>query len=250
MTVFFTRLSGAPWCTDMEAPGWHGKLPSLGDFASRRLDIAFVEAWDSWLAEGLSALQTADATGWLQAYLHSPSWQFLLMSNALKGEVGTKAWAGVLMPSVDRVGRYYPFTIAQELPVPPSNVSECQQLFDWCDKLDKTAVAALFDDWTIEQLEDALRILIPPAFFFNTQQTVLTTLSDVRDGNEPCIQKSGLRHVLADYFLGAHPLGTSGVTFWIANCNENCPSVLTAQGLPTGLIFATLFKKKDGKSET
>ena len=27
-------------------PGWYGKIPSLGDFASRRLPQSFVAAWD------------------------------------------------------------------------------------------------------------------------------------------------------------------------------------------------------------
>ena len=40
----------------MAAPGWHGKLPTLGDFASRRLEAPFIEAWDGWLAAGMLAL--------------------------------------------------------------------------------------------------------------------------------------------------------------------------------------------------
>src|SRR5262249_35940975 len=36
-------------------PGWYGKLPSLGDFASRRLPVEFVKAWDSCLQEVIPA---------------------------------------------------------------------------------------------------------------------------------------------------------------------------------------------------
>ena len=50
----------------MDAAGWHGKLPSLGDFASRRLEPAFIEAWDGWLAQGMLALREADPAGWLE----------------------------------------------------------------------------------------------------------------------------------------------------------------------------------------
>jgi type VI secretion system protein ImpM len=96
-------------------PGWHGKLPSLGDFASRRLDAAFIDAWDSWLAAGLLGLRERNPAGWLDAYLASPSWRFLLMPGVLPGAAGAQGWAGVLMPSVDRVGRYFPFTIVQPL---------------------------------------------------------------------------------------------------------------------------------------
>jgi len=52
-------------------PGWYGKLPALGDFASRRLPPVFVEPWDRWLATGLSAWRDADP-GWLEAYLGAP----------------------------------------------------------------------------------------------------------------------------------------------------------------------------------
>src|SRR5262249_2958329 len=99
------------------AAGWHGKLPTLGDFATRRLAADFVHSWDAWLSEQLPALR--QQPDWLEAYLASPSWRFLLMPGVLPGPSGETAWAGVLMPSVDRVGRYYPMTLAQPLPALP-----------------------------------------------------------------------------------------------------------------------------------
>ena len=36
-------------------PGWYGKLPSLGDFASRRLGADFIPPWDAWLQEVIHA---------------------------------------------------------------------------------------------------------------------------------------------------------------------------------------------------
>jgi type VI secretion system protein ImpM len=50
-------------------PGWYGKLPSLGDFASRRLEADFIEPWDLWLGEGLQAQRGTFGEGWLDAYL-------------------------------------------------------------------------------------------------------------------------------------------------------------------------------------
>ena len=32
-------------------PGWYGKIPATGDFITRRLPVAFIEAWDRWLQE-------------------------------------------------------------------------------------------------------------------------------------------------------------------------------------------------------
>ncbi len=94
-------------------PGWYGKLPSLGDFASRRLPAEFINAWDAWLQEVLQATRDALGEGWLDCYLTMPIWRFVL----LPGLVGPSGWAGVLMPSVDRVGRQFPLTVAVALPV-------------------------------------------------------------------------------------------------------------------------------------
>jgi type VI secretion system protein ImpM len=143
-------------------PGWHGKLPTLGDFASRRLDPDFIEAWDAWLAGGLMRLQQADSEGWLAAYLASPSWRFWLLPGALPGPAGRWGWAGVLMPSVDRVGRYFPLTLALPLPVEPSNAPALAALWGWLAQLDALAADALHEDWSADQLESRLATLALP----------------------------------------------------------------------------------------
>lgn len=141
------------------AAGWHGKLPTLGDFATRRLPPDFVEPWDRWLDAGLRALQSR--AGGLDAYLASPSWRFVLMPGALPGAPGQRAWAGVLMPSVDRVGRYYPLTLAQALGSLPADAAALAALQRWLRRLDDLAADALHQDWPPEQLEAALAVLGP-----------------------------------------------------------------------------------------
>jgi len=137
--------------------GWYGKLPVLGDFAQRRLPQAFVEAWDEWLAKGLSEWQAAD-DAWLDSYLSGPSWRFILTP----GVLGPSAWAGVLMPSCDRVGRYFPLGIAQQLTLPASDTA-AQSLLDWLLRLDDLAVDALHEDWAVDQFEAELgRVAMQP----------------------------------------------------------------------------------------
>src|SRR5919109_2865533 len=41
-----------------------------------------------------------------------PAWRFVLGP----GVVGANAWAGLMLPSVDAVGRYFPLTVACALP--------------------------------------------------------------------------------------------------------------------------------------
>src|SRR5690606_39018525 len=93
-------------------PGFYGKLPSRGDFVSRRLPQPFVATWDAWLQQGIAASQAALGQRWLDVYLTSPIWRFALAPQVCGGA----AYIGVLVPSVDRVGRYFPLTAALALP--------------------------------------------------------------------------------------------------------------------------------------
>lgn len=93
-----------------ELPGWFGKLPGMGDFAHRRLPESFRAVWDPWLQRGMARLRDRHAD-WTSHYLEAPIWCFALGPQV----VGERAWIGVLMPSVDGVGRYFPFTLAVEL---------------------------------------------------------------------------------------------------------------------------------------
>ncbi len=84
--------------------GFYGKLPVVGDFVSRRLPNEFIKPWDGWLQSAIAASREELGDEWLNSYLTSPIWRFLLSP----GVCGNKAVAGIMMPSVDRVGRYYP----------------------------------------------------------------------------------------------------------------------------------------------
>lgn len=147
--------------TDATITGWYGKLPTLGDFASRRLATDFIEAWDLWLGDCLLGLKEQLGDSWLQAYLDSPVWRFVLLPGAL-GDVQGQAMAGVLMASVDRVGRYFPLTLVQALPREPANAPELEALMSWLHQLEDVAVDALQDDFSIDQLDQALALLPPP----------------------------------------------------------------------------------------
>lgn len=98
-------------------PGWFGKLPGMGDFAHRRLPEDFRGVWDRWLQNGLAALRIRHAD-WTDRYLQAPLWCFVLGDEV----VGEQCWIGVMMPSVDGVGRYFPFTVAAELVSPQTEL--------------------------------------------------------------------------------------------------------------------------------
>ena len=132
--------------------GWHGKIPSLGDFASRRLPQNFIGAWDSWLQHAMATSRAHLGEKWLDLYLTSPIWRFALMP----GICGTSLWAGVLMPSVDNVGRYFPLTIVVQLDPHPETMAAVFSAHDWYAALERLALAMLNINASLEDLERSL----------------------------------------------------------------------------------------------
>lgn len=108
----------------------YGKLPATGDFVSRGFQRDALDALDQWLAGGLISLQNG-SVDWLQGYLVAPVWQFVVPA----GRLCAPALAGALMPSCDRVGRYFPLLVARTLLT--ADLESPQRL---CDEL--CAVAA------------------------------------------------------------------------------------------------------------
>jgi type VI secretion system protein ImpM len=222
-------------------PGWHGKLPSLGDFASRRLDASFIEPWDGWLAAGLLALREAQPENWLDAYLGSPSWRFLLMPGVLAGEAGTQAWAGVLMPSVDRVGRYFPLTLVLPLGAGPASTLQLAGVWHWLSRLDELARDALYEDWTADRLEEELGRMALPEL---SPLPAPDLLPPVAEGS--VIEVPGERDADAVWHIGVEAqrvwAGHSrGRAWWHARPDEGAPRLLLSRGLPAAATMARLF---------
>jgi type VI secretion system protein ImpM len=131
--------------------GWYGKLPCLGDFASRRLPADFITQWDAWLQRSIAASRQQLGEGWLDIYLTSPMWRFVLAP----GVCGEQACAGVVLPSVDKVGRYFPLTLM--LPLHEPEIVTVLAMQAWFTELEQIGLAALNVDYSIDALESALR---------------------------------------------------------------------------------------------
>jgi type VI secretion system protein ImpM len=140
------------------ALGLFGKLPGHGDFVRRGLPASFVDPLDAWLRQGLGASRERLGEGWLELYLVMPPWRF-----AIAAEVcGPGAAAGVMIPSVDRVGRYYPFTLAALLDPAPSPLA-LHRAAAWLDDLEALALAALEDGLELETYLERLATVRPPS---------------------------------------------------------------------------------------
>ena len=88
--------------------GFCGKIPSRGDFVRAGLPRSFIDPWDDWMQRMLAASRATLGEAWLPAWLEAPVWRFALRS----GLCGPHAVLGLWLPSVDRIGRHYPLTLA------------------------------------------------------------------------------------------------------------------------------------------
>lgn len=120
--------------TDLAWRGYYGKVPVAGDFVSHGLPRAIENTLDDWLRRAIRDSQTRLGRDWLDAFLVAPVWRFALAP----GLVGRLPVAGVMMPSVDRVGRYFPLMIAAARPDATGDIlalSADRQFYDAAEAL-------------------------------------------------------------------------------------------------------------------
>lgn len=132
-------------------PGLFGKLPSRGDFVTRRLDPVCRDILDTWLQTGILTSRRVLGDAWLRAYLNAPVWRFVCPA----GACGAASLAGVMMSSLDRVGRYFPLVLAAQLP-PGHGSEELMRASPWFDALEAQALAALEHETDLNELDPAV----------------------------------------------------------------------------------------------
>lgn len=131
--------------------GLFGKLPAHGDFIYRDLPSNFINTWDSWLQGYVGSSQEQIGETWLDVYLTSPIWRFAFS----EGVIDQYSWAGIMLPSVDRVGRYFPFSIATRLPA-SANPLEVVTQNRWYESVEAEALKALEGQLQLDDLVEEI----------------------------------------------------------------------------------------------
>lgn len=147
------------------ALGFYGKLPAHGDFIERGWSGGGVQGWDDWLQRALAISREQLGERWLDLYLTSPLWRFGLGA----GCIDQHHWLGILMPSVDRVGRYFPLVIGAQLETPCHLAAALFGADEWFAALEQLALAALEQPLDAEQLAAQLAALPPWGEISGTQ---------------------------------------------------------------------------------
>ncbi|MBK5964737.1 type VI secretion-associated protein [Thiocystis minor] len=218
-------------------PGFYGKLPEHGDFLTRRLPAEFVQPWDLWLRESLANSQAQLGDDWLDIYLTSPLWRFVLTP----GIVGQNAWAGVLMPSVDRVGRYFPLTLACPLSAGTNLLGLlCEP--SWFERAEMLALTGLEGNCTVETFDaEAMALGAPDGIVLASGGQTSVAASRSNAWRLPAASPAEVRlacpNLLAralDQMFCAYSL------WWSSGSDRVAPSFLTCQGLPPPDGFGAL----------
>ncbi|MEO8999853.1 MAG: type VI secretion system-associated protein TagF [Rhodanobacter sp.] len=221
------------------AAGFFGKLPSAGDFVQRRLPPGFVDVWDSHFENAVAASRSALDSGWHEAYHASPVWRFLLSA----GACGESAWAGIMGPGTDRVGRCFPMVIAA--PVATDAGSGTQVLLDggsWFDAAEQVHSAAQVDAAiSVDNFDEQVAALAAP--LDAAQPRALEFLHGV-DWSVASHWRLPLPiHDAATSFLSGlwtRLMATPGnwCLWWTAGAERVPPSVLITNGLPQPAAYA------------
>jgi type VI secretion system protein ImpM len=137
--------------------GWYGKVPMLGDFASRRLPPALVPVLDSWLAACQHQARTSLGADFAARHRDAPEWRF----SWSPGVVDARWWFGLLVPSVDAVGRPFPLVVARPSGRLPASEAEHDAAARWYDAIARATALALSAGATLESFERGLRLADP-----------------------------------------------------------------------------------------
>jgi type VI secretion system protein ImpM len=219
-----------------DMPGWYGKLASLGDFAHRRLPPEWLRACDAWLAVALQGARERLGDRWLEVYLTAP----LLRFAWAPGVVDSQWWFGLLMPSCDSVGRYYPLLVVHPRAQPPQDRIALDHLECWYERMAQAAMQTLNEaQGSVDALESAL--LDAPPWPTAGRGPAIASSEGAAGEHHRLGRAAPLSQWL--HALAARELGTrlAGCTvWWRVTPGGSEDTVDIVQGLPDGEALARL----------
>jgi type VI secretion system protein ImpM len=207
--------------------GFYGKVPARADFVRARLAPTTVERWDGWLQEAIAASQRTIGDRWQELFYRAPLWRFILPV----GACGSHGLVGVLMPSVDSVGRCFPFMMAREVADLWDAVGVLANAGRWFAALEQMALTVLADDFELGDLDRPL-----PPLEINPSRGARSwaAVADEPVGIWIDLVHTASAHAVLLNLLASRPSngGVGPALWWTAGGDARSPGI----GMTAGLI--------------
>jgi len=224
--------------------GLYGKLPSHGDFLRRRVPDGFIGVWDAWLQECIAASRNALGDQWLDIFLTSPAWRFAFDA----GACGAQACAGIMVPSVDRVGRYFPLTLMWQTPDDANPFKIARKADRWFDRAERLVIETLaterIDLDSFDQQLSALTADLETIQWQDVVELDIAAAQAVTDGTRAAWQiplgTPSAFSELSEQLLYARMKVSHAplALFWTEGSSAVEPSSLLTAGLPPPTTFS------------
>ena len=217
---------------------WFGKLPSQGDFVGRRMPHAMVKCWDDWMRCGLDMLRREAAANWEQRFVHSPLWFFISPAAVMGVPV-----VGVLAPSVDRVGRYFPISVMAVAEQAGSRFASNTAVIRFLSGARDAVINARRLPWSADQLDAQLAHLCSP--FASDPRApehalIDALLADLHDGE---LQAAGSNAELPNMdWRAMHGRASETTLWWISPTPAFPRDEVVHHGSLCRPLFVRLFK--------
>jgi type VI secretion system protein ImpM len=231
---------------------YYGKLPSHGDFLSQQAPRAFTSVWDNWLQESMLTWRNRLPEGWVADYMTMKSYRFILSS----GVAGEVIWCGILLPSRDKSGRLFPFTVC--IPLSSEHISPIE-LFsshhDWLEDLDQLTINCLKRDFNadkfrqyqknLEVLAEQCPSIVPQSTNYSCKNTASTAQHTAFAWHSSLLnhseEKTAITYPLLNALLGEYCHAHS--IWW----TKNNADFMLCQGLPSVDLTPALIDEKWNK---
>ncbi len=139
-----------------EHPGslcWFGKLPCVGDFCSHNLSIGLSDTLDHALSGTMQLAEQHHAQDWERMYFNAPVHGFSWNQTTARDKSPYPCiLLGVVMPSVDRAGRAFPFVLAEQFELTSLTQAPCFTR-TWMTQALQIVSSALDEEWPLTQLQ-------------------------------------------------------------------------------------------------
>jgi len=215
----------------------YGKLPTKRDFIALGASRDFLDTWEPWLQSGVSASQVTLGEQWQKVFLRAPIWRFWLGAD-LCG-VST---VGAFMPSLDKVGRYFPLTIFacadQESTIPPPEI-DAQDA--WFKAAEDFLISTLDQETTFEAAVQHLGQLAAPLQTQSLNNSVADVFAEgaatavIQKGEEPFSELFGsLRQADPEKIYSAT------TCWWTVGGEDFSPMAFCVKRMPDPFLFAAM----------